>query len=171
MPSDLAPIPRRPFAIGCGVGAIVSIGLGLLIASAMGGGGGGGGVGDGGSQVLISVGFVLAVGAALSLVPLAGPPLVTPERWGLVVMGVSAVRTFAVLGMMLLLLEGQGLPRKPVVYAILAGTFVMMVVEASVAVYLLGRREQARVAMKQQNKQVDAGASEGSPSENPGSVA
>lgn len=135
-----APIPRLPFAAICGLGALASVAGGVGMASSMGGS----------PDTLVGVGIALALLAGLCLAALAGPPLVTDDNWGLVVLGVSGVRTMAALGAMLVLVEVQGLDRKPAVYAMLAGTVVMLVAEAGAAVWLISRRDRQRVTVKDQ---------------------
>ncbi len=134
MPAELAPIPRVPFAVACGVGAVASVLTGLATASGAGGG----------QDVLIGVGIALGLLAAMSIVPLIGPPLISAESWGLAVLGVSGLRTIGALGAMLVLIEVQGLARKPAVYGLLIGTVVMLIAEAGAAVWLLSRRERLR---------------------------
>jgi hypothetical protein len=134
----LPPIPRTPYAVLVGGAAVLSVGLGTLIAAQMGAPLAG--------QVAIAAALIL--GALLAAIPLLPAPLITPERWGMAVLAVSGARTMAALGAMLILIELQGLPRKPVVYAILAGTFVMMLVEAMAAVWFLSRRDRLRAPLR-----------------------
>lgn len=112
----------------------VGMGVGIAVAGSAGGTG----------AVTAAVAGVLAVGVVLAAVPLLGHPLVRPETWGLVVLGVSAARTLLALGGMLVLIEVQGLDRRPVVYGVLAGTLVMMIAEGAAAAWLLNRRERQR---------------------------
>lgn len=134
----LAPIPGRPFALVCGLGLLISVGVGLLVASGAGGD----------ERVLLAVGGVLAFGGALFVLPLLGPPVITPERWGLGVMLASMLRTGVALGAMLLLIEVQGLPKRSTTMGILFGTFVMMGVEAVAAVWLLTVRDRLRAVAR-----------------------
>jgi hypothetical protein len=130
----LPPIPRTPYATAIGAAGLLSIVLGTGIAASAGG--------DWGVQSAVAT--VLVMGALLAALPLVGPPLVTPERWGMIVLGVSAARTFLAAGAMLILLEVQGLDRRPVVYGVLSGTLLMMMLEAAAAVWMLTRRERLR---------------------------
>lgn len=134
MTGSHAPIPRLPYAAMVGFGALVSIGAGVWVAAAVGGQAG----------VQTSVAAVLVIGVLLAVVPLMGPPLVTPDRWGMMVLAVSGIRTMLAMGGMLVLIEVQGLERRPVVYGLLTGTLLMMAIEAMAAVWLLSRRERAR---------------------------
>lgn len=129
-------IPRAPYAAAMAAATVAALGIGLWLAAGQGASG----------ATLMAIGGVIGACAALSIVPLLGEPVVTPERWGLVVMGCSAARTlFAMFGM-LILIQMQGLERKPVVYGVLAGAFILMTIEAAVAVWLLGRRESRRIS-------------------------
>lgn len=132
--THLAPIPRTPYAAVMAAASVVGMGAGIAAASSAGGT----------SAVTAAVAGVLAVGIVLAAVPLLGPPLVRPETWGLVVLGVSGARTLLALAGMLVLIEVQDLDRRPVVYGVLAGTLVLMTAECAAAVWLLGRRERQR---------------------------
>lgn len=146
----LQSIPRRPFALAVIPAGVASVVLGVLVA-AMGGSGEGGTVGaasaasmGGSTMTLASIGLVLGLGAVLALVPLMGPPLVTAERWGMVVLCISGLRTMLAMFAMMVLIQILQLERKPVVFGLLTGTLVMMIVEAAAAVVLLSRRERLR---------------------------
>lgn len=106
----------------------------------------------GSAATLMGVGVALTLLAGLCLAAMVGPPLVKPETWGLVVLGVSGLRTMAALGAMLVLVEVQGLDRKPAVYGLLLGTMVMLVAEAGAAVWLISKRDQRRLALKNVEK-------------------
>lgn len=137
MSADLAPIPRSLYALlmtGAGVAALAA---GLLVARAA--------AAEGDADFLLPVAGSLLFSIALAVVPLLGPPLVTPPRWGLVVLGVTATRTLVAMGAMLILLEILGLPRRPVVYGLLSGTLLLLVADAIGAVWLLSRRDAARI--------------------------
>jgi hypothetical protein len=92
-------------------------------------------------SLALAVAGVLALGSMLCIVPALGRRWFEDRHWGLVVMGVSVTRTMVALGAMLIMLEVAGLPRKPVVYGVLAGTFVMMMVEAIVAVLIINQHD------------------------------
>lgn len=130
-PADLAPIQRQPFALACGVATVAGIAIALALASRGGGEG----------LTLAAVAACIAAFGALCLVPLMGPPLVTSDRFGMVVFGVSGVRTMLVLGAMIGLTEGAGLPKTPVVHALLGGVLPIMVGEALAAAWVIHRRD------------------------------
>lgn len=132
--APLAPIPRVPYAITMLCASAVAIWAAYAVATAQGAEG----------PVLASVMGAAVIASLMSGVALLPAPIVTPERWGLIVLGTSGARTMLALGAMLLMLEVQGLPRTPVVYGILAAVFVLMTAEASVAAILLNRRERQR---------------------------
>ena len=133
---QLETIPRAPFAVAMAAATVAALGVGLWLASEQGASG----------ATLMAIGGVIGVCAALCIVPLFGEPIVTPERWGLVVMGCSAARTMLAMFGMLVLIEAQGLDRKPVVYGVLSGALILMVIEAATAVWLLSRRESRRLS-------------------------
>jgi hypothetical protein len=126
-----------------GVASVVALGAALLIA---------GSVYEGSPEArgmtLACIGAVVAAGAALCVVPLMGPPLVTPDRWGMIVLGISGGRTLLGMGAMLILIEAFAMDRKAVVYGVLAGVTTLMIAEAVVAVLLLSQRERARDAAR-----------------------
>ncbi len=136
--APLEPIPRRPFALVCALGVVLSVGAGVGVAASAGAS----------SMVLLAIGAVLLAGGALCVLPLLGPPLVTPERWGLVVMMASMARTGLAMVAMLYMVEVLGLPRRPVVIGLLTGTLIMMAIEALAAVWLLSRRERQRAVAR-----------------------
>ncbi len=119
------------------IASVVALGVGLWAASAVGAAG----------MTLVAIGAVIAAGAALCIIPLMGPPLVKPDNWGMVVLGISGVRTLLAMGAMLVLVEVMNLDRKGVVYGLLAGVVVLMVAEAVAAVWLLSARERARASV------------------------
>lgn len=130
----MAPIPRLPFAAICAVASCAAVTLGVLVASQAGGAG----------ETLFSIAGVLIVASALCLIPLIGPPLVTPERWGIAVMLASGARTMVALFALLVLIEVHGAPRRPVVFGVLTGVTILMTAEAVAAVWLLSRRERLK---------------------------
>lgn len=132
--APLAPIPRAPFALAMLCASIAALAAAYFLSTGQGAQG----------PVLSSIMGAVVIACLMSGVALLGSPIVTPERWGLVVLGVSGARTILALGGMLILLEVQGLPRKPVVYGLLSAVFILMTVEASVAAILLNRRERQR---------------------------
>lgn len=134
MSTPLDPIPTRPYAIVMLLTGSLALGLGLFVSRALGGEG----------TTLLAVGGALLVGVLLSVIPLLGRPLVTPDNWGLVVLGVSLGRTLLALGAMAILVELSGLPRRPVVIPLLVCTLLVMIAEAATAVWLLSRRERLR---------------------------
>lgn len=134
----LADIPRLQYGIACLVAGVVSVVLGVVVARMVGP--------DVSVGVLWAVGTALAVGVTTCVIPMLPSPVVKPETWGLSVMMASVMRTLLTMGILLFMLEAQGLPRKPVVFGVLAGAFVMMMAEAMVAVLLLSRRDRARAA-------------------------
>lgn len=136
----LADIPRLQYGIACLVAGAISIALGVIVARLAGP--------DVSVGVLWAVGTALAVGVTTCVIPMLPSPVVKAETWGLSVMMASVMRTLLTMGILLFMLEAQGLPRKPVVFGVLAGAFVMMMAEAMVAVLLLSRRDRARAALK-----------------------
>lgn len=134
MSAPLAPIPNRPFALVMGVTSAVALGLALLASWAAGGD----------APTLLAIAGVMLAACAVGLVALIGPPLVTPTNWALVVLASTMMQTMLALGAMLVLIEISGLPRRPVVIGLLAGTFVLMIGEAVAAVWLLARRDRLR---------------------------
>ncbi len=137
MPVDFAPIPRAPFAIAMSIASVIALGVALWAASAVGAAG----------MTLAAIAAVVLAGAALCIIPLIGPPLVKPDNWGMVVLGISGARTLLGMGAMLILVEAMDLDRKGVVYGLLAGIITLMVAEAIVAVWLLSARERARASV------------------------
>ncbi|MDX2117493.1 MAG: hypothetical protein SFY96_04845 [Planctomycetota bacterium] len=126
-----------------GVASVVALGAALLIAGAV-----YEGSAEARGMTLACIGAVIAAGAALCVVPLLGPPLVTPDRWGMIVLGISGGRTLLGMGAMLILIEAFAMDRKSVVYGVLAGVTTLMIAEAVVAVLLLSQRERARDAAR-----------------------
>lgn len=131
MSTHLAPIPRTPYAAVMAAASLVGMGVGLAAASSAGAS----------PAVLMAVGAVLGIGVVLAAAPIVAQPLIKPEVWGLAVLAASGSRTLLALGGMLVLIEMQGLERRPVVYGLLAGTLVMMVAEGAAAAWLLTRRD------------------------------
>ena len=146
-------MPRGFFAVSCAVATIAGMGIGIAMAS---------GAGGEGMTLTAIAGAILAFGA-MCIVPLIGPPLVTADRFGLVVFGVSGLRTMLVLGAMLLLIEALGLPRRPVVTGLLGGVLPIMIAEAFAAVVLIHRRDQSRIHVSVSTDSGDSGASGGAP--------
>lgn len=132
--TEIAPISRQSYAISMTACCLMAIGVGMAAASAAGAEG----------ETLVAILVALLACASLTIIPLIGPPLVTSDRWGLAVMATSAGRTMVALMGMLILLEVQNHPRKPVVYALLVATLVMMIAEAAIAVRLLAKRDRDR---------------------------
>lgn len=98
--------------------------------------------------VMMAVGMVLL--GATSIVPLLGRPIVTPENWGLVVMGVGIARTTMAMIVILSIqgsIESVDSARKHVALALLGGAVIMMMAEATVAVILLAKRDATRRAL------------------------
>lgn len=125
-----ASIPQRgPYALLVGGASLAAVGAALLVAQKIGAD----------ERTLLALSGALMLCAGLCVIPSLGAPLVTRERWGLVVMGVSAARTLVGMGAMLVLIEGLGLANRPVVMSMLTGVGIMMVVEAAVAVWLLAK--------------------------------
>lgn len=140
--SPLHDIPRKPYAFGMLIATAVALAAGLGIAS----------MSEGStSGALIAVALTLLAGLALCALPLAGPPLVSPDRWGLAVLMASVARTMLVLLALVVFVEGQGLPRKPVGFGLLAGALIMMFAEAAIAVHLLMKRERLRAGTPSTN--------------------
>lgn len=135
-------IARGIYALGMAIVSVLAIALGLIVTRAVGGP-------DIGQSVLVAVGAALLLSAAFALIPMVGPPLVPSDRWGMAVMMASMGRTLAAMGAMVMLLEVQGLPRKPVVYGVLSGVFVMMMAEAMIAVWLLNKRDRELAILRQ----------------------
>jgi hypothetical protein len=135
--AHLEAIPKAPFAIAMAAGTLAALAVGVWLAASQGGEG----------ATLLAIAGVIAACAALCVVPLLGEPVVTPERWGLVVMGCSAFRTLIAMFGMMVLIQVQGLERKPVVYGVLSGAFLLMTVEALAAVWLLNKRESRRLQL------------------------
>ncbi len=100
------------------------------------------------ADTLVAIGIALGVLASVCVVPLLGPPLVSDDSWGMVVLGTGAMRTMLALGAMLVLIEMQGLPRRPVAAGILTGAVMMMVAEAVAAVRLLAWRDRQKAALR-----------------------
>lgn len=121
---------RTPYALFAGGGCLLSA-IGAAFVAVR--------TGAGESGLLAIVG-VLALCVGVCIAPLMGPPLVTRERWGLVVMGASLARTLVVMGGMMVLIEAMHIDRRPVVYSLLTGGLMMMAIEAIVAALLLNRR-------------------------------
>ncbi len=158
--TPLQPIPTRPFALAITLGGLASIGLGVLAALAAGSADSAAPAAAAADQVaaaatasaavppmtLAAIAAVLALGVVIAFAPLIGPPLVTPDRWGLIVLMVSGARTLLAMGAMMAMIQILHLERKPVVYGVLTGTVVMMTVEALAAVALLNRRERLRAS-------------------------
>lgn len=135
MVSSTQTIPRATYAVAMGCATLVALGLSVMVAMAM----------SGSSQSLLGVVIgVLACSAAM-VIPMMGPPLVTPDRWGMVVLGCTGVRTMIGLGGMLLLSQAFPGDKKAIVFAILTGTMILIGAEGLVAVWLLARQD-ARVA-------------------------
>jgi hypothetical protein len=134
MSTPLDPIPTRPYAIVMLLTGGLALGLGVFISQALGGEG----------TTLLAVGGALLACVLLSVIPMLGRPLVTPDNWGIVVLGVSLGRTLLALGAMAIYVEMSGLPRRPVVIPLLTCTLVLMVAEAVTAVWLLSRRDRLR---------------------------
>lgn len=132
----LPDISRKPYALGMLAACAAAVAAGLGIASVSGE--------PVTSGTLLAIALTLVAGLTLCALPLAGPPLVTPDRWGLMVLAASMGRTLLVLLAMLVLVEGQGLPKKPVGFGLLAGALIMMFAEAAIAVHLLMKRERLR---------------------------
>mgnify|MGYP001032565077 CR=1 FL=1 len=128
-------MPRGFFAASTGIATALGVVVALLMASQAGGEG---------MTLAAITGCVLAFGATC-VVALIGPPLVTQDRFGMVVLGTSAIRVVLVLAAMILLTEAAGLPKRPVVIGLLGGVLPIMVAEAFAAVVLIHRREKAEV--------------------------
>jgi len=133
----MQPIPRKPYAIAMMIASVVAIGAGVGVGMMAEGSG---------SSLEMGIAGVMIGLSGLSVVPVLGKPLVSEENWGLAVLGTSVTRTMLAVGGMMVLIEGMGLSRKGSVYGVMVGATVLMVVEAAVAVWLLSRREQGRVA-------------------------
>jgi hypothetical protein len=127
----VAPIRRRRFALIMGVATLCALGAGLGLAARSGADG----------PALVSIGLVILVGGLLSVPAMLGPWLIKDEIWGLGVLGITGARTLLGMGSMLILIEVQGLPRQPVVHALLAGVMILTTAEACVAVWQLQTRE------------------------------
>lgn len=124
------PIPRALYAGIMAIATLVAFGVGLWVADRNGADG----------PVLMSIAVALAAVASLTIIPLLGESLIRPDRWGLSVLACSGIRTLIAMGAMLILIEAQGLPRKPVVYGVFGGSIVLLVIEAAAAVWLLNRQ-------------------------------
>lgn len=134
-----ASIPQRgPYALLVGGASLVAVGAALLVAQNIGAD----------ERTLLALSGALMLCAGLCVIPSLGAPLVTRERWGLVVMGVSAARTLVGMGAMLVLIEGLGLENRPVVMSLLTGVGIMMIVEAAVAVWLLAKYPPTAVKLR-----------------------
>lgn len=133
-----APIPRTPFALSMLAATLTAVAACAMVSL---------GAGAGVETSLLLSGVVAVLGL-MAMVALIGPPLIAPEMWGLVVLGISAMRTFLALGAMLVLIEVAALDRRPVVLGILSGTGILLIVEAAVAVVLLNKRERDRAALR-----------------------
>ncbi len=134
-------IPRKPYAMVMLIACAASIALGIGIAAIAGAAGEHGGDQ---TRVMLAIGLTMLAGLSLCALPLAGPPLVTAERWGLMVLMASVGRTLLVLSAMVVLVEALGLPRQAIGYGLLSGALLMMFAEAGIAVHLLMKRERLR---------------------------
>lgn len=135
MAQSTLPIPRMMYGVTMAVSCAAAIGAGLFMADRAGAN----------ADALGAIGIALAVLASVCIVPMLGPPLVSGESWGMVVLGCGAMRTMLALGAMLVLIEIQGLERRPVVMGILTGAMMIMIAEAVVAVRALAARDRMRV--------------------------
>lgn len=139
VPTPMTPttphIPRLGYGVTMAVSCAAAIGAGLFMANRAGAN----------ADTLGAVAIALTVLASVCVVPLLGPPLVSDQSWGLVVLGCGAMRTMLALGAMLVLIEVQGLERRPVVMGILIGAMGMMIAEAAVAVRALAARDRHRL--------------------------
>ncbi len=90
---------------------------------------------------LASLGMVIVVGGLLSVPAMLGPWLLKDEVWGLGVLGITGARTLLGMVGMLVLIEVLGLPRRPVVHALLSAMMILTTAEACVAVWQLQARE------------------------------
>ncbi len=128
-------IPRGLYAAIMVCGVALSVILGVAIAAQQ----------EGAAGTLLSIGIALGLCGSIALVALVGPPLVTTERFGLVVLGSTAARTMVSVLLILVLTQVQGLAKRPVAYGVMSGTFVLLIIEAAAAVWLLARIDRARV--------------------------
>ncbi len=127
-------IPQGLYAAIMIGGVVLSVILGLAIASQQ----------EGATGTLVSIGIALGLCSLVALVALVGPPLVTPERFGLVVLGSTAARTMISVLLILVLTHVQGLAKRPVAYGVMSGTFVLLMIEAAAAVWLLAKIDRVR---------------------------
>jgi hypothetical protein len=144
----LAEIPSTPYVLACGVGLVLSVGGGVGVAALIGAG----------TSIMLTVGIVAFVVGLLFLAPVLGKVFLTPETWGLAVLGATVVQTMLTVGAMMVALEGFGLDRRPTVVGLLTSSVIMMMVEAGTAVWLLTMREKQRTVIGSSKLTHDASA-------------
>lgn len=133
------PNPKIPRGLHAAImigGVVLSVILGVAIASQQ----------EDATGTLLSIGIALGLCGSIALIALVGPPLVTQERFGLVVLGSTAARTMISVLLILVLTQVQGLAKRPVAYGVMSGTFVLLIIEAAAAVWLLARIDRARAS-------------------------
>jgi lysylphosphatidylglycerol synthetase-like protein (DUF2156 family) len=89
------------------------------------------------SQAMIAAGSVVAIAAALGVIPAILPPLARTDRFGLAILAGTMAQTLLAIAAAFALTTMFELPRRPLVLGSFAGVFVVMMLQAVAAALLL----------------------------------
>lgn len=120
-------IPVAKYLPRAMLAGVVGVGIGIGAVAALGGT----------SQAMMIAGCVIAIAAALGVVPAIIPSLARVDRFGLAVLAGTMGQTLVAIAAAFALTTMFDLPRRPLVLGSFAGVFAVMMLQAIAATTLL----------------------------------